>query len=462
MNIEQLFQSLKKNSQYWRTAPLSERKEGLRKLAIAIESHQAEICAAMAEDFGKPELEVLTTEIYPTLQEIRYALKHLDKWAKPQKVPAPALLLGTKNSLYFEPKGTVLVIAPWNYPFNLAMIPVVTALAAGNCVILKPSEMTPKTSTLMQEMLSDIFPENQVLTVQGGKEISQQLLQLPFDHIFFTGSTAVGKIVMNAASSHLSDVTLELGGKSPTIIDETANLKTAAKKIIWGKFVNAGQTCIAPDYLLVHADIYPEFLQHLREQVEQLYQNQNQDLARVINSQHMQRLSQLFNESLAEGATLVSGGQFDFKKNTLSPTLVENVPPTTKLMSEEIFGPLLPILKYDDTSDAIDFIMQRPKPLALYLFCNSKETTETILQATTAGGVCVNDTLLHFANHHMPFGGVGESGLGNYHGYYGFKTFSHTKAVLKRTWFGKMMAVIYPPYKPWKLKIAKFLIRSGI
>jgi len=462
MKIEQLFLAQKKNTHYWRTAPLSERKDGLKKLELAIESQQKEICDAMFADFGKPEMEVLMTEIYPVLQEIRYALKKLGKWTKPQKVPTPKLLTGSKSTIHFEPKGVVLVIAPWNYPFNLAMIPLVAALAAGNCVILKPSEMTPKTSELMESLLSEIFPANQVLTIQGGKEVAQELLTLPFDHIFFTGSTAVGKIVMNAASQHLSDVTLELGGKSPAIIDNTASLSIAAQKIVWGKFVNAGQTCVAPDYLLVHEEIYAEFIEKLKGQIEDLYRNPEKDLARVINSQHLQRLSQMFNSALSKGAKLITGGQFDFQKNTLSPTVIEDVPVNSHVMIEEIFGPLLPVLKYDELHEALDLINQRPKPLAFYIFSHSKEDIETILTSTSSGGVCVNDVLLHFANHYLPFGGVGESGFGNYHGYHGFKTFSHSKAVLKQTWLGKMMAVIYPPYSPWKVKLAKFFIRWGI
>lgn len=462
MKIEQLFQAQQKHALHWRVASLEDRKEGLRQLALKIESHQKEICEAMLADFGKPEMEVLMTEIYPVLQEIRYAIKKLHKWAKPVKVSAPTLLMGTKNYLYPEPKGVVLIIAPWNYPFNLAMMPLVAALAAGNCVMIKPSEMTPKTSELIEKMISDIFPANQVVAVQGGKEVSTELLALPFDHIFFTGSTQVGKIVMTAASKHLSDVTLELGGKSPTIVDNTADLDMAAQKIIWGKFVNAGQTCIAPDYLLVQSEIYPAFLEKLKAQIEILYRSPEKDLARVITGHHLQRLSKMFNEALEKGGKLVAGGQFDYQKNTLTPTVIETSTPSIQVMNEEIFGPLLPVLKFNVLNEALLFINERPKPLAFYMFSKSKENIDRTLKATTAGGVCINDALLHFANHNLPFGGIGESGLGHYHGKYGFKTFSHTKAVLKQSWLGKTMAVIYPPYTPWKIKLAKFFIRWGI
>lgn len=462
MMIEQLFQAQKKHSLYWRTAPLTERKEGLRKLGLYIESHQREICEAMDADFGKPELEVLMTEIYPVLQEIRYALKKLKKWTKPKKVPATMLLTGTKNYLYSEPKGVVLIIAPWNYPFNLAIIPLVAALAAGNCVTLKPSEMTPKTSEFMEKMLNELFPANQVLTVLGGKEASTELLALPFDHIFFTGSTPVGKVVMSAASKHLSDVTLELGGKSPTIVDNTADLETAAQKIAWGKFVNAGQTCVAPDYLMIQSDVYPTFIEKLKKHIEILYRTPEKDLARVISSHHLQRLSKMFNEALEKGGKLITGGQFDYQKNMLSPTVVETSLPSIQIMNEEIFGPLLPVLKFTTLNEVIQFVNERPKPLAFYMFSKSSENIDLVLKSTTAGGVCINDVLLHFANHHLPFGGIGDSGLGNYHGEFGFKTFSHTKAVLKQSWLGKTTAVVYPPYMPWKVKIAKFLIRWGI
>lgn len=462
MAIEQLFESQRKNSWHWRKAPLHERREGLEKLARWIESHQDQICQAMKEDFGKPEMEVLMTEIYPVLQEIHYAIKNLKKWAKPQKVKAPLLLTGTKNAIYYEPKGVVLIIAPWNYPFNLAMIPMVAALAAGNCLILKPSELTPKTSQLMDDMISEIFAPNHVAVVQGDKDASTRLLALPFDHIFFTGSTQVGKVVMRAASDHLSDVTLELGGKSPAIIDSTADLDWTAQKLVWGKFVNAGQTCLAPDYLFVDSEIYGLFMEKLKGHLQEFYKDPAKDLARIISSRHLQRLSNLFNEALSAGAKLVYGGQFDFQKNTLSPTVIENVPPTTQVMMEEIFGPLLPVLKFNHLNETVDFINARPKPLSFYIFSKNNENIEYLLKATTAGGVCVNDSVIHFANHNLPFGGIGESGLGNYHGHYGFKTFSHSKAVLKQSALGRMLNLIYPPYTPWKIKLAKFLIRWKI
>ncbi|WP_413291154.1 aldehyde dehydrogenase family protein [Bdellovibrio sp. HCB337] len=462
MTIEQLFESQRKNSWNLRTAPLHERVEGLKKLSLWIESHQDQICQAMSEDFGKPEMEVLMTEIYPVLQEIHYAMKNLKKWARPQKVSPPLLLVGTKNAIYYEPKGVVLIIAPWNYPFNLAMIPVVAALAAGNCVILKPSELTPKTSQLMEDMLSSIFAPNHVLVAQGDKDISTKLLSLPFDHIFFTGSTQVGKIVMKAASEHLSDVTLELGGKSPAIIDSSADLDWTAQKIAWGKFVNAGQTCLAPDYLFVDSEIYGVFMEKLKHQLEVLYKDPAKDLARVISSRHLQRLSSLFNEALSAGAKLVYGGQFDFQKNTLSPTVIDQVPVTTQVMLEEIFGPLLPVLKFNNLNETIEFVNARPKPLSFYIFSKNKANVDRLLAATTAGGVCVNDSVIHFANHNLPFGGVGESGLGNYHGHYGFKTFSHSKSVLKQSALGRLLNLIYPPYTPWKIKLAKFLIRWKI
>lgn len=461
MTTEQLFQAQKKNSRKQKTAPLQERIDGLKKIARWIESHQEQICQAMHEDFGKPEMEALMTEIYPVLSEIRYACKNLKKWAKPQKVPSPLLLTGTQSAIYYEPKGVVLIIAPWNYPFNLAMMPLVAALAAGNCVILKPSELTPKTSQVLEDMLSTLFPSNQVLVVQGDKEVSTQLLKLPFDHIFFTGSTQVGKIVMKAASEHLSEVTLELGGKSPAIIDSTANLDVSAQKLVWGKFLNAGQTCVAPDYLMVQSEVYGPFMERLKHHLQVLYRDPSKDLARVISPRHLQRLSTLFNEATSEGAHLVAGGQFDFQKNTLTPTVIENVSAKTQVMAEEIFGPLLPVMKFNQVGEAVEFINARPKPLAFYFFSKNKQNIESVLKATSAGGVCVNEAVLHLANPHLPFGGIGDSGMGNYHGFFGFKTFSHGKSVLKQTFLGRMMAVMYPPYSPWKVKLAKFLLRWG-
>jgi aldehyde dehydrogenase (NAD+) len=458
MTLPQLFEAQKKNSWNLRKAPLSERLDGLKKISRWIQAHQDEICQAMYADFGKPEMEVLMTEVLPVIQEIKYTTKNLKKWAKPQKVSATMLLAGTKNAIYYEPKGVVLIIAPWNYPFNLAMIPLVAALAAGNCVILKPSELTPKTSQLLEEMLNTIFPANQVLVVQGDKDVSTELLKLPFDHIFFTGSTQVGKVVMKAASEHLSAVTLELGGKSPAIIDSTADLDLTAQKISWGKFVNAGQTCVAPDYLLVSTEVYGPFMERLKHHLEVLYKDPAKDLARVISGRHLQRLSSLFNEAISGGAKLVHGGQFDFQKNSLTPTVIEQVPVNSQVMSEEIFGPLLPVLKFTHLQETIDFINERPKPLAFYIFSKNKENIEYLLKTTTAGGVCVNDSIIHFANHHLPFGGIGDSGQGNYHGRYGFMTFSHSKAVLKQSFLGRLLKVIYPPYTPFKIKLVKFLI----
>jgi aldehyde dehydrogenase (NAD+) len=461
MNVETLFQAQKKNSWPVRQTSSSERREWLQKLFDGINAREAQICAALKQDFGKSELETLTTEIGPVLQEIKYVRKHLKAWMRPEKVAATLLLAGSHNEIRSEAKGLVLIIAPWNYPFQLAILPLVTALAAGNCVILKPSELTPATSALMETLITELFPANLVTVVQGDKDVSQKLLALPFDHIFFTGSTAVGKIVMEAASKNLAGVTLELGGKSPTIVDDSADLDVAAEKILWGKFINAGQTCVAPDYLLVQTSVHKALMRKLKDKLDEFSTNLKEDHARIISSQHMQRLNGLFNTALADQALLVSGGQFDFAAGTISPTILEKIAPDSAIMKEEIFGPLLPVVNFNQISDAIQFVNQRPKPLAMYIFSHSSENIEKILTGTTAGGVTINDTLLHFINHHLPFGGVGDSGLGNYHGHFGYQTFTHQKAVLRQGWLGKLLRVVYPPYTPWKTKMARRLMRWG-
>ncbi|MBC7370864.1 MAG: aldehyde dehydrogenase family protein [Bdellovibrionaceae bacterium] len=466
MNLEQLFQAQKKQSwQLRKQTPklaLKERREILKTLLRRIIAQEKEICAALKADFNKSEFETLMTEIYPVTQEIRYALANLESWMQPKPVESPTILIGTTNEIYKEPKGVVLIIAPWNYPFQLAMIPFLSALAAGNCVMMKPSELTPHISAWLEKTINDLFPANHAVVVLGDKEVSTNLLKLPFDHIFFTGSTPVGKIVMEAASKNLTSVTLELGGKSPTIVDDTANLNTAIDKILWGKFVNAGQTCVAPDYLLVQSSVHKAFVKKLKEKMDEWSKTTAQDHAAIISASHLARLKNLLDRAIAGGAVLVSGGQVDDTKKSIESTVLEKVSGDSEIMCEEIFGPLLPIVNFAQINDAVQFVNQRPKPLALYLFSNSEDNIAKVLRETSAGGVCINETLIHLANHHLPFGGVGESGMGHYHGQYSFDTFSHQKAVLRQSWMGRFMKVLYPPYAGWKLSLVRKIIRWGL
>jgi len=357
---------------------------------------------------------------------------------KPQRVPTPLTLVGTHSAIHYEPRGVVLIIGPWNYPFQLVIAPLIAAIAAGNCVIVKPSELTAQTSRLLKSLLGEVFSEDEVAVVEGDHVITQELLALPFDHFFFTGSTRVGKIVAEAAARHLASTTLELGGKSPAVIDDSADLPSAAKRIVWGKFVNSGQTCIAPDYLMVSESRRPQLVEALKHSVAELYgatdaeRRASKDLCRIINTRNYDRLKKMLDDTVKSGARIELGGEVDPAERYIAPTILTNVSPDSAVMAEEIFGPILPILTYRHLDEVAPFITARDKPLALYVFGEDEHAVDAVIATTTAGGTCVNNTLIHFANHHLPFGGVGPSGTGNYHGFFGFKAFSHERAVLRR------------------------------
>ncbi|MBV2168693.1 MAG: aldehyde dehydrogenase family protein [Bdellovibrio sp.] len=463
--LEQILLHHKQFSLKLREEPLKIRLEYLSDLEKMVMDHTEDIVQALRLDFAKPEAEALLTEIYPVLHEIRYVKKNLKKWIKPQRVSAPLGLMGTKNYILPVPRGVCLIIGPWNYPFQLMIAPLIAALAAGNCAFLKPSEFTPHTSALLKVLIKKTFSEDHVTVIEGGVEMTQNLLELPFDHIFFTGSTQVGKVVMAAASKHLSSITLELGGKSPTVIDSTADLEQAAEKITWAKFVNAGQTCVAPDYLLIHKDVFSEFRSHLIKKIETFYgksdhQKKNSpDLARIISVKHTERLAQLLKEAVKQNAEITYGGDIDIPHRYVAPTLIEKVDMHSALMKEEIFGPLLPMIPFHEISEVLHFINDRPKPLALYIYSHSEMNIEALTKGTASGGVCINDSVIHVGNVHLPFGGIGESGLGNYHGYFGFRAFSHEKSVLRQYWLGRLLRVIYPPYTAFKINLIKKLIR---
>lgn len=466
--LEQIFLHQKQFSLKLRQEPVEIRLEYLSALEKMVRTHTEDIVQALRLDFAKPEAEVLLTEIYPVLHEIHYVKKNLKKWLKPRRASAPLGLTGTKNYIVHEPRGVCLIIGPWNYPFQLIIAPLIAALAAGNCTFLKPSEFANHTSALLQVLIKKTFSEDHVTLIEGDHETTQSLLEFPFDHIFFTGSTRVGKIIMAAASKHLSSVTLELGGKSPTIVDSSADLEQAAEKIAWAKFVNAGQTCVAPDYLLVHRDVYSEFKSHLIEKIETFYgkldhQKKNSpDFARIISISHTERLSRLLTEAVKQNAEITYGGDIDIAHRYVSPTLIEKVDLHSTLMKEEIFGPLLPMIPFHEISEVLHFINDRPKPLALYIYSHSQMNIETLTKGTSSGGVCINDSVIHVGNVHLPFGGVGESGLGSYHGYFGFRAFSHEKSVFRQYWLGRFLRVIYPPYTAFKINLIKKFIRWSL
>ncbi|AZB44770.1 aldehyde dehydrogenase [Bacillus sp. FJAT-42376] len=413
------------------TKSVSFRMEQLRKLKDGVKKHEQDIVKALALDLNKSELEAYSTEIGILYEEINFTLKRLQNWAKPKKVRTALTHTGSKGYVISEPFGAVLIIAPWNYPFQLALSPLVGAIAAGNTAVIKPSELTPNVSALIKRILEEQYPASYITAVEGGVSTSQALLAQPFDYIFFTGSVPVGKVVMEAASKHLTPVTLELGGKSPTIVHEDANLKLAAKRIVFGKFTNAGQTCIAPDYLLVHKKVKHGLMEAMKEAIKEFYGEnplESSRYSKIVNERHYSRLTGY----LQDGDILFGGDRSD-DTHRIAPTLLENAAPDSPVMTEEIFGPIFPVMEYETLDEAIEFVNARPKPLALYLFTESKDTELAVTSRVSFGGGCVNDTLMHIATPYLPFGGVGESGMGNYHGKYSFETFSHSKSVLKQT-----------------------------
>lgn len=441
--LKQLIEEQRKHFATGKTKSLDYRLDQLKKLRQAILERESLIVAALNQDLRKPELDSYITEIRVSIQEIDYALKHLKKWAKPRRVKTSLETFPSVAQIYPDPLGIVLIISPWNYPFALAISPLIGAIAAGNCAVIKPSESTPTVSQVIAEIIQQTFSTTEIAVVEGDAIISQQLLMEKFDHIFFTGGTKIGQLVMEAAAKNLTPVTLELGGKSPCLVDTEIDLEETAKRIAWGKFLNAGQTCIAPDYLLVEKSIKEALISKLQECIVKFYGTNPQispDYCRIVNERQFNRL-----KALLKDGDILTGGQTDLAEKYIAPTLMTNVSLESELMQEEIFGPILPILDYANLEDAIAFINQRPKPLALYLFSNNKSKQERILEATSSGGVCINDTIFQVGVIDLPFGGVGPSGMGAYHGKATFDTFSHYKSVLKKS-FRFELNVRYPPY----------------
>ncbi|MFS0902360.1 aldehyde dehydrogenase [Priestia aryabhattai] len=407
------------------------RMETLKKLRELVVRHEDDILKAVKADLNKPEFEAKRAEVGLVLSEIDFALNNLVEWAAPKEVETPSTHAGAKSYIYQDPYGLALVVAPWNYPFQLAVSPLVGAIAAGNCVVLKPSELTPHTSSLLAAMINENFSEEYMTVVEGEVETSTALLKENFDYIFFTGSTMVGKIVAEAAAKHLTPVTLELGGKSPTIVHEDANIEEAAKRIARGKFANAGQTCVAPDYILVQRNVKDELLAKLKEVITNTYGedvSQNLDFPHVVSEKHFDRLS-----NFLTNGNVVMGGKTDRSRLFIEPTVLDNISWEDDVMQDEIFGPILPVMVYDEISEVIEAIVKRPKPLALYLFSEDEAVQDHILNSVSFGGGSINDTINHMTSHYLPFGGVGDSGMGAYHGKASFDTFSHAKSILKRS-----------------------------
>ncbi|MCY9063903.1 aldehyde dehydrogenase family protein [Bacillus inaquosorum] len=432
-DIQRVFQLQKKQQKALRASTAEQRIEKLQRFLDSVIAHEEEIIEAIRKDVRKPYHEVKKAEIEGTKKAIRDNMNNLEQWMAPKEVGS-SLSPEANGILMYEPKGVTLILGPWNYPFMLSMAPLAASLAAGNSAIVKLSDFTMNTSSIAAKVIRDAFDEKEVAIFEGEVEVATELLDQPFDHIFFTGSTNVGKIVMTAAAKHLASVTLELGGKSPTIIDSEYDLIDAAKKIAVGKFVNAGQTCIAPDYLFIKKDVQDRFAGILQTIVNAgfMEDDHNPDRSKftqIVNDRNFNRVKDLFDDAIEKGAEVVFGGVFDASDRTISPTVLKNVTPDMKIMQEEIFAPILPMMNYEDIDEVIDYVNDRDKPLALYVFSHNQDLIDNVLQHTTSGNAAINDVVVHFSDVNLPFGGVNTSGIGSYHGVYGFKEFSHEKGV---------------------------------
>ncbi len=455
MNIEEIIKAQRDYFKTGETKSVDFRIEKLKILKDSIKEHKEEILEALNLDLNKSKLEGYATEIGVTFDDIDYAIKNIKKWSKKKHKKTSIINFPASSYTIRRPYGIALIISPWNYPFNLAIQPLVGAMAGGNCVVVKPSEFSPHTSKVINKIIESCFDSEYVVVVEGEKEINQKLLKEKFDYIFFTGSPRVGQIVMEAASQHLTPVTLELGGKSPCIVCDDANIDIAAKRIIWGKLINSGQTCIAPDYLLVHKDKKEELIRKMTRTIKEFYGEDpicSDDYGKIINKDHFERLIGY----LDDGQILV-GGKYDEEKLSIEPTLIDNLSLEDNIMNEEIFGPILPILEFEEIEEVFKVIEENPTPLALYLFTKSKDVEKRIVEEISFGGGCINDTIMHVSSHTMPFGGVGESGMGSYHGKKSFDTFTHEKSILKKSTLIDI-PLRYPPYDgklKWVEKIFK-------
>ncbi len=452
--IPELVGQMRQTFAQGRSKPLSWRLNQLRQLKALLLEGESTLLKALAADLGKSDFEGIMTELNFVISEIDLTIKHLPGWVKPEKVAAPLAQQPGTARIHRDPLGVVLIIGPWNYPIQLVLAPLVGAISAGNCAIIKPSEVAPHSSAALATLIPQYMDNQCVRVVEGGVPETSALLKERFDHIFFTGGEVVGKVVMRAAAEYLTPVTLELGGKSPCIVAKDADLQTAARRIVWGKFLNAGQTCIAPDYVLVHPSQRDALVAHMRQCIDQFYgtdPRQSPDFGQIINKRHHQRLCRLL-----DSGTVATGGQHNEEDRYIAPTILTDVSADDPVMGEEIFGPILPILTTQNLDEAIDFINARPRPLALYIFSQSKDTQQEVIDRTSSGGVCINDTVMHISVPELPFGGVGTSGMGAYHGKASFETFSHRKSILSRsTRFDPSLR--YPPYGDLERKVLKKL-----
>lgn len=461
--IETLFQLQKNHAPRINHSSADERISKIKSIKsyITDASNEKRLIEAIRHDLRRPVVEVLVGEVVTVTNEIDFVSKNLRQWLKPKKVSTPLTLAGSSSYIYYESKGSSLIISPWNYPFQLAVTPLIYSIAAGNTTIIKPSEYSAATSAFLQEMLDQLFDDSEVKIVQGAVEESQELLNCPFDHIYFTGSTHVGKIVMKAAADHLSSITLELGGKSPCIVDETANIKSCAESITWGKFFNTGQTCIAPDYILIHESKYDSFIKQLKSTIESRFNPSgkgiihSQDLGRIISERHYVRAKALLSDAAEKGAKVIYGGDYTDEERYIGPTLLTGVNDRMRIMNEEIFSPILPIIPFSNIGEIIKQITRLPKPLAMYIFSKDQKKIESYLNNTTSGGTVINDTLIHYGNHNLPFGGVNYSGIGKSHGQYGLYAFMNERGVMHQH-LGTTK-ILHQPYDEKTLKAVRLM-----
>ena len=450
--LEELVKKQREFFSSGKTLDVDFRISALKKLKKAINRNEDKIYRALKDDLNKPKFEAFVGEVGFVLKEIDFVIKHLKEWAKPVKVPTDIVNFPATSRIYHQPYGVSLIFSPWNYPFHLSMMPLIGAIAGGNTAILKPSEYAQSTSSIVRSLTAETFEEEYIAVVEGDKTVSEKLLDLKFDKIFFTGNSEVGKIVMKKAAEHLTPVTLELGGKSPVIVLGDANIKMAAKRIVWGKFFNAGQTCVAPDYVCIEESVYENFKNAILKETEKYYKLKKieRHYSKIINIKHFQRLL-----GLIEKSKVILGGHYDENKLFIYPTVVE-AKTNSAIMEDEIFGPILPLLKFKDYESMRDYIKSKPKPLALYIFTESDNQKERVLNEIQSGGVTINDTLIHLSSNYLPFGGIGESGMGIYHGKYSFDEFTQKRAVMERKTYVEF-PLRYPPYTPIKLSTVKKL-----
>ena len=460
--LESTFNSILKNHPKIKNTTSKERIIKLKKLKKNIFLYRNEIKRALFEDFKKSSSDVDLTEIFPVISEIKHNIRHLNKWMKDEIVPTPLTLLGSKSYIKYEPKGIILIMTPWNFPINLTFVSIINAISAGNSIIIKPSEISEKTSIIIKKIVTNTFDKNEIKVILGGTKTAQKLLKLKFNHILFIGSPSIGKIVMQEAAKNLASVTLELGGKSPTIIDEKCNINKAAKRIAWSKFLNNGQVCIAPDYLFVHNKIKEKFIKQLILSIKDLYSTdpiKSDDYCRIVNKKHFNRLINLLEDAKQLGSNIIYGGNINEKENFIEPTLLNNISKKSKMYKEEIFGPLLPIFDFNEIEEVIEFINKNEKPLALYIFSKNDNNIKTIIKNTSSGGICINHSTLHYSNNNLPFGGINNSGTGRCHGIYGFHELSNKKSILKQVLPSSPTDFLFPPYNNFKNKLIEFTIK---